>query len=108
MFINESALPWYGASNRRKSPSPEISPPPPQVGSNYSKIIAQNKRPNGMKLRNYSKKWIQVNVPFYLLPMTYKILALQIHPNKAKNKTNLNNIARRTALFHLLKQVFHK
>lgn len=107
MPVNETALPWYGSSGRVKSASPVFSSPP-HVGSDYSKIINQNKRPAGMKLRNYSKKWIGVTVPFYLLPNTYKILALQIHPNKAKNKKNMNEQKRRTALFQLLKLVFHK
>lgn len=105
--INDTALPWYGPSYMRKSSSPVFSSPP-QTGSDYSRIIAQNKRPAGMKLRNYSKKWIGVTVPFYLLPNTYKILARQIHPNKAKNKKNLNEQKRRTALFQLLKVVFDK
>jgi len=104
---NETALPWYGFSDKRRSPSPVFSSPP-QMGSDYSRIISQNKRPAGMKLRNYSKKWIGVKVPFYLLPDTYKILARQIHPNKAKNTKNLNEQKRRTALFQLLKVVFHK
>ena len=107
MSGNETSLPWYGASDVRRTPSPVFSSPP-QMGSNYSRIISQNKRPAGMKLRNYSKKWIGVTVPFYLLPNTYKILARQIHPDKAKDKKNMNEQKRRTALFQLLKVVFHK
>lgn len=74
------------------------SPPRPRRNSpnNYNSILHTN--PTKATLTHYTKLWLKQNIP---RGASYRVIAMIVHPNKG-NGTNLNNQAKRVALFKLL------
>lgn len=99
------ALPWYGvnapASSRSRSPTNSVT-----SSVNYNAILKANKRNPKNKVRQYAKKWLDINLPIVIgfSNRSFRMWSGKLHPNKEKSR-NANQIARRTALMKLVSRI---
>jgi hypothetical protein len=102
---NGRHLPWYGPGYTARSSTPNNQSVRNIGRTNYENIISRNTRSNGAKFKNYTKRWLNISTPGILTKGALKKLTLLIHPNKTINKTNRDEIAKRTALIKLLLKI---
>ena len=104
------ALPWYGVNAPAPSRSRtrvSVSPTNSVTSSvNYNSILKANKRNPKNKVRQYAKKWLDINLPIVIgfSNRSFRMWSGKLHPNKEKSR-NANQIARRTALMKLVSRI---